>query len=147
MGDLPYWLMLMLHNFNSRSNTTLEWYLLLTVVVKFPCGTSHHQSRKHSEHLCIRIQHNNVSKPPDIFISSKIMYHHCWECRKTLNIRCIISRNFNDYHLFLQVTLSNLLKRGVKSRMKMQLEQRRQVMLQLHLSDQQCYCPRWCDLY
>ena len=43
-----------------------------------------------------------------------------------------------------QLSLSNLLKPGVKSRMKMQLEQRRQAMLQLHLSDQQIYCLLWC---
>ena len=41
----------------------------------------------------------------------------------------------------------NPLKPGVKSRMKMQLEQRRQVMLQLNLSDQQLYCLLGCDLY
>ena len=28
----------------------------------------------------------------------------------------------------------------------MQLEQRRQAMLQLHMSDQQCYCLVWCVL-
>ena len=36
-----------------------------------------------------------------------------------------------------QLFLLNPLKPDVKSRMKMQLEQRRQVMLQLHPSDQQ----------
>ena len=38
--------------------------------------------------------------------------------------------------LILQLSLSNPLESGIKSRMKMQLEQRRQAMLQLHLSDQ-----------
>ena len=41
----------------------------------------------------------------------------------------------------------NSLKPGVKSRMKMQLEQRRQGMLQLHLNNQQVYCLLSCDLY
>ena len=38
--------------------------------------------------------------------------------------------------LDLQLSLRNLLKPGVKSRMEMLLEQRRQAMLQLHLRDQ-----------
>ena len=36
--------------------------------------------------------------------------------------------------------LPNPLKPDVKSRMKMYLEERRQAMLQLHMSDQQIYC-------
>ena len=39
--------------------------------------------------------------------------------------------------MFLVLFLPNPLKPGVKSRMKMQLEQHQQVMLQLHLSNQQ----------
>ena len=39
------------------------------------------------------------------------------------------------------------MKPGVKSRTKKQLEQRRQAMLQLHLSDRQFYCLLRCDLY
>ena len=39
--------------------------------------------------------------------------------------------------LVLQLSLSNPFKRGIKSRMKMQLEQRRQAMPQKHLGDQQ----------
>ena len=35
----------------------------------------------------------------------------------------------------------------IKSRLKVQLEQRRQAMLQLHLSDQQFYCLLRCALY
>ena len=42
-------------------------------------------------------------------------------------------------HLVLELPLSNPLKSGVKLRMKMQLEQHRQALLQLHLSDQQVY--------
>ena len=37
----------------------------------------------------------------------------------------------------MKLPLPNPLKPGVKSRMKMQLEQHRQAMLQLYLSDQQ----------
>ena len=40
-------------------------------------------------------------------------------------------------HSFLQLSLCDLLEPGVKTRMKMQLEQRRQAMLQLYLGDQQ----------
>ena len=57
------------------------------------------------------------------------------------------SQNFKNSRLVLQLSLPNALKPGVKSRMKMQLEQRRRVMLQLHLSDQQVYCLLKCVLY
>ena len=49
-------------------------------------------------------------------------------------------QNPNVSHLLLQLSLPNPLKPGVKSRVKISLEQCRQVMLQLHLSDQQFYC-------
>ena len=42
--------------------------------------------------------------------------------------------NLNDYRLVLKLSFRNPLKPGVKSRMKMNLEQRRQAMLQLHPS-------------
>ena len=61
--------------------------------------------------------------------------------RKVSNIRHTQSQNLNDFHLVLQSSLPNPLKPGAKSRMKMQLEQRRQAMLQIHLSDQQFNCP------
>ena len=48
---------------------------------------------------------------------------------------------------FLQLPLCNLLKSGDQPIMKMYLEQCRQAMLQLHLSDQQVYCLLRCDLY
>ena len=57
--------------------------------------------------------------------------------RKTSNISRIKSQNLNDYRLVLHLALPNPLKPGLKPRMKMQLEQRRQAMLQLHLRDQQ----------
>ena len=50
------------------------------------------------------------------------------------------SQNLNVPRRVLQLSLRNLLKPGVKSKMKMQLGQRQQEMLQLHLSDQQYYC-------
>ena len=56
-------------------------------------------------------------------------------------------QNLNDSRLVLQLSLPNPLKPDVKSRMKMQLEQRRQAMLQLHLGDQQFYCLLRCVLY
>ena len=58
---------------------------------------------------------------------------------QTSNISCTKSPNLNVFHLALQLSLSSPLKPGVKSWMKMWLEQRRQAMLQLHLSDQQFY--------
>ena len=63
---------------------------------------------------------------------------------KISNIWCTKSQNLNDSRLVLQLPLPNPLKPGVKSRMKMWLEQRRQAMLQLHLSDQQFYCLLRC---
>ena len=54
--------------------------------------------------------------------------------------------NLNVSCFVLQLPLPSLLKPGIKSRMEMWLEQRRQTMLQ-HLSDQQFYCLLGCDLY
>ena len=53
------------------------------------------------------------------------------------NIRHTKSPNLDVSRLILQLFLP---KPGVKSRMKMQLEQCRQMLLQLHLSDQRFYC-------
>ena len=71
-----------------------------------------------------------------------IVWYH-----KISNKRCTKSQNLNDSCLILQLPLPNPLKPGVKLRMTMQLEQRRQTLLQLHLSNQQVYCPLWCALY
>ena len=60
--------------------------------------------------------------------------------QKTSSISRTKSQNLNASRLVLQLSLPNPLKPGVKSRMKMQLEQRRQAMLQLQLSDQQFCC-------
>ena len=49
---------------------------------------------------------------------------------QTLNVSCLV----------LQLSLPNPLKPGVKPGIKMQLEQRRQTMIQLHLNDQQFHC-------
>ena len=57
---------------------------------------------------------------------------------QTSNIRCTKSQYLNVSPLVLQLALPNPLKPGVKSGMKMKLRQ--QVMLKLHLSDQQFYC-------
>ena len=46
------------------------------------------------------------------------------EYHQTSNIRCTKSQNLNVSHLILQLSLPHLLKPGVKSRMKMWLEQR-----------------------
>ena len=76
--------------------------------------------------------------------------HELWKhilSRKISNIRRTKPENLSDCRLVLKLPLANPLKSGVKLRMKMQLEQRRQAMLQLHLSNQQYYCQLMCDLY
>ena len=55
--------------------------------------------------------------------------------RKISNIRRTKSPNLNVSSLVLQLSLHNPMQPGVKSRMKMKMEQRRQAMLQLHPSD------------
>ena len=72
---------------------------------------------------------------------------HIFIYRKISNIRHTKSPNLNDSHLVLKSSLPNPLKPGVKSRRKMKLEQRRQAMLQLHLTDRQFSCLLRCNLY
>ena len=67
--------------------------------------------------------------------------------RQVSNIRSTKSQHLKCSRTVLRLSLPNPLKPDVKSRMKMQLEQRRQAMLQLHLSDQQFYCLQRCVLY
>ena len=55
--------------------------------------------------------------------------------RQIPNISRTKSQKLHVSRLVVLLPLSNLLKPGVKSRMKMWLEQRRQAMFQLHLSD------------
>ena len=62
---------------------------------------------------------------------------HTYECRQIPSISRTKYQHLNDSRLILQLPWPNPLKPGAKSRMKMQLEQRRQAMLQLHLSDHQ----------
>ena len=66
---------------------------------------------------------------------------------KSLNIRCTESPNLNVSRLVLQLSLHNILKLCVKWRMRMQLVQRRQAMIQLHLSDEQFNWLLKCVLY
>ena len=58
---------------------------------------------------------------------------------KISNIKRTKSQNLNDSSLLLQLSFPNPLKPSVETSMKMWLEQHRQAMLQLHLSDQQVY--------
>ena len=80
---------------------------------------------------------------PDTTVCSVWFVNYC----KISNISCTKSQNFSNFRLLLQLSLPNPLKPSVKLRMKMQLEQHRQAMLQLHLSDQQFYCILRCGLY
>ena len=67
--------------------------------------------------------------------------------RQIFDIRRIKFQNSNVCRLASQLSLCDLLQPGVKLRMKMYLEQRRQAMLQLHLNDQQCCFLLRCDVY
>ena len=84
----------------------------------------------------------------------RVLSHNGWaevswvsHYRQVSNIRRTKSQNLNVSCLVLQLSLHNLLKPGVYSRMKMKLEQRRQTMLQLHLSYQQFCSPLTRGLY
>ena len=57
------------------------------------------------------------------------------------------SPNLDVYRLIVQLSSPNPMKLCTKSWMKMYLEQRRQAILQLHLSDRQFYCLLRCNLY
>ena len=75
----------------------------------------------------------------------------CWLCKQYVpnnywNQWWLISL-INDPCLVLQLSLPNSFRLGVKSRIKMWLEQRRQAMLRLHLSDHEFNCLLRCDLY
>ena len=88
-----------------------------------------------------------------LYIHIYICHHHyrsriChYKYRQISNIRCTNSQNVNISPLVLQLSSPNPLKPDFKLRMEMQLEQRRQAMLQLHLSNQRFYCPLRCHLY
>ena len=70
-----------------------------------------------------------------------------WSYRKTSSISRTKFQSLNVSCVLLQLSLLNPLKPGVQLRMKMWLEQRRQAMLQIHLSYQQFNCLLRCDLY
>ena len=92
--------------------------------------------RRHSVHW------NTIRNPAELVnatTADSIDYY-----RKISSIRHTESHTLNVSCLVLQLSVPNHLKPGVKSRMKMQ---RRQAMLQLHLSDQQFYYPPRCVLY
>ena len=76
-------------------------------------------------------------------VGSKQSEHYC----KTSSMSRTKSQNLNLSCTLLQLSSLNPLKPRVKLRMRMQLEQPRQAMLQLHLSYQQFYCLLRCDLY
>ena len=67
--------------------------------------------------------------------------------REISNISRTKSPYFNNSRPILQLSLLHPLKPRVKSRMNMLLEQRRQAVFQLHLSDQRFYCLLRCNLY
>ena len=92
---------------------------------------------------------NNISCPFTYAYEPSIsMFMHSCIYRKISNISRTKSQNLNVSCLVFKLSLPHPLKQpGVKSRMKMQLEQRRQAMLQLHLSDQQIYCLLRCISY
>ena len=66
---------------------------------------------------------------------------------QTSNIRHNKYKNLKVSRLVLQLSLPNPLKPGVRSRMGVFLEQRRQVLLQQHLSDPHFCCLLTFDLY
>ena len=66
--------------------------------------------------------------------------------RKTSSISRTKSQSLNVSCIIAQLSSLKPLNPGVKLRMKMLLEQRRQEMLQLHLSYQHYYCLQRCDL-
>ena len=67
--------------------------------------------------------------------------------RQISNIRGTKSHNLNVSRLVLQLSLPKSLKPGIEMRMWCGLEQHRQEMLQLHLSDHQVCCLLRCALY
>ena len=67
--------------------------------------------------------------------------------RQTFIKRLSKSQHLTVTSLVLWLSLPNTWKPGVKSRMKMRLEQHRQAILQPHLSDQQFHCLLKCVLY
>ena len=119
-----------------------------------------YDTTKQFQELKERVQHHTFSHQPQmdmhpdnrsnsivlIFNPIDNMLPQMFEYyRQTSNIRRTKSPNLKVSRLVPHLSLpGNPLKPGVKSRMTMSLEQRRQAMLQLHPSDQQLYCRRRC---
>ena len=88
-----------------------------------------------------------INKRPYVYHGWAFILQSAIRDRKTSSISRTKSQNLNVSHIVLQLSLLNPLKPNVKLIMKMLLEQRRQAMLQLHLSYQQFYCLLRCDLH
>ena len=100
-----------------------------------------HQEGQISCNLIVRCFYVNGTDTWHCFTGDLLLHSTVSKIRKNIyrygkisNIRGIKLRNLNVSRLVLQLSLRNLLKPSVKSGMKMYLEQRRQAMLQLHLS-------------
>ena len=74
-------------------------------------------------------------------------HHVMSKYRQTSCISCTESQHLNVSRLALQLSLPNPWKPGVKSRMRMWLELRRQAMLQINVIGQQFWSLIRCDLY
>ena len=86
---------------------------------------------------CIKIW--VITAPQARLMSSRVLFSfvNYTFLRSNLQYKSPLIQNLNVSRLVLQLSLCQPWEPVVKSRMKMQLEQRRQAMLQLHLSDKQ----------
>ena len=127
-----------------------------------PKNLPYHPSWKIQSSLSITVIFQQTTAKPlhsllkfDELMIWPVSYICSWRCQsdwycQTSKISHTKSQNLNVSHFVLQLSWPNLLKPGFKSRMKMYLEQCQQVMsalLQLHVSEQQFYCPLRCVLY
>ena len=95
----------------------------------------------HYQHKIKHLNKQQQYSVPILWVMPYVTY------RQVFNIRRTKSQHLKDSRTVLRLSLPNPLKPDVKSRTKMQLEQRRQAMLQLYLSDRQFYCQLRCVLY
>ena len=94
-------------------------------------------------HLVIRAtRHESVYTPGE---STRSCCRNIY--RKISNISRTKSENLNVSRLGLKFVFARYIETTFKGRMKMQLEQHRQEMPQLHLSDRQFNCLLKCVLY
>ena len=91
----------------------------------------------HARLVYIRLDPNGVGERRELYLCEMEVFGYGEYYRQVSNIRRIDYQNLNVSRLGLQLSWCNILKPGVKPRMKMQLEQCRQALLKLHLSDQQ----------